>query len=81
MNAPFKHARELKLVRIGNSYGVVLPKEVIAGLRVSPGGSLFLNDAPYGYSLSARDPEFVKAMSEAEDIMREDRDILAVLAK
>lgn len=81
MNAPIKHARELKLVKIGNSMGVVLPKDVIAGLRVSPGGKLFLNEAPHGYSLSARDPDFVAAMSEAEDIMREDRDILAVLAK
>ena len=61
--------------------GVVLPKDVIAGLRVSQGAKIFLNEAPHGYNLSARDPDFVAAMSEAEEIMREDRDILAVLAK
>lgn len=81
MNKPVKHARELKLIKIGNSMGVVLPREVIAGLRVSPGDKIFLNDAPHGYNISARDPDFVEAMSAAEEIMREDRDILAVLAR
>jgi putative addiction module antidote len=81
MNKPLKHARKLKLIKIGNSMGVILPKEVLAALRVAQGDDIYLNDAPYGYMMSARDPDFAKAMDEAEEIMREDRDILAVLAR
>ena len=81
MNAATEHARKLKLIKIGNSMGVILPKDVIAGLRVSQGDSIYLNDAPNGYSMSATDPDFLAAMEAAEEIMREDRDILAVLAR
>ncbi|CAN5468844.1 transcriptional regulator [soil metagenome] len=81
MNKPLKHSRKLKLIKIGNSVGVILPKEVLATLRVGQGDEVYLNDAPHGFVMSARDPDFAKAMSEAEEIMREDRDILAVLAR
>jgi putative addiction module antidote len=73
--------KELKIVKIGNSVGVVLPKEVMARLHVELGDKLFLGEAPGGYMLSASDPDFVEAMAAAESIMREDRDILAVLAR
>lgn len=81
MNARPNLARKLKLIKIGNSMGVILPKEVIAGLRVSQGDAIYLNDTPNGYSMSATDPDFLAAMDAAEEIMREDRDILAVLAR
>ena len=45
------------------------------------GDKLFLTEHPWGVGLRPNDPAFVEAMSAAEDIMREDRDILAVLAK
>jgi len=73
--------KELKIVKIGNSHGVVLPKEVMARLRVELGDKLFLGEAPGGYTMSATDPDFLEAMAAAEGIMREDRDILAVLAR
>lgn len=73
--------KELKIVKIGNSVGVVLPKEVMARLHVELGDKLFLGEAPGGYMLSATDPDFVEAMTAADGIMREDRDILAVLAR
>lgn len=72
---------EVKLVKIGNSMGVVLPKDVLARLRVELGDKLFIGEAPGGYMLSATDPDFIEAMTAAESIMREDRDILAVLAR
>jgi putative addiction module antidote len=74
-------AKKLKLIKVGNSTGVILPRAVLERLRVSQGDALFLNESPQGYSLSAHDPDFVEAMSAAEEIMREDRDILAVLAR
>jgi putative addiction module antidote len=73
--------KEVKIVKIGNSVGIVLPKEVTARLHVELGDKLFLGEAPGGYMLSATDPDFVEAMAAAEGIMREDRDILAVLAR
>lgn len=73
--------KPLKLIKIGNSTGVILPKDVLARLRVDQGDELFLSEAPGGFSLSANNPDLAEAMAVAEDIMREDRDILAVLAR
>lgn len=72
----------LKLVKVGNSTGVILPRELLAKLRVELGDQLFVNElANGGFALAAHDSDFVEAMTSAEAIMREDRDILAVLAK
>ena len=71
----------LKITRIGNSAGVVLPKEVLARLRVGPGDTLHLTEAPDGVRLTAHDPDFAATMELAEEIMREDRKILRALAK
>ncbi len=72
---------ELKIKKIGNSAGVILPKELLARLRVGQGDSLFVSEAPDGIRLTAGDPGFAEKMNIAERIMREDRDILRVLAK
>ena len=72
---------KLKITRIGNSAGIVLPKELLARLRVGQGDTLFASDAPDGVRLTASDPDFETRMALAERIMREDRDILRVLAK
>lgn len=72
---------KLKITRIGNSAGVVLPKELLARLRVGEGDALYASEAPDGIRLTASDPEFEERMKLAEKIMREDRDILRVLAK
>ena len=71
----------LKITKIGNSAGVVLPKDVLARLRVGPGDTLHLTEAPDGVRLTAGDPDFAAQMAVAERIMREDRDILRALAK
>jgi len=72
---------KLKITKIGNSAGVILPKEVLAQLRVGLGDVLHLTEAPDGVRLTAANPEFAAKMEAAEAIMREDRDILRVLAK
>jgi putative addiction module antidote len=66
---------------IGNSAGVILPKEVLEKLRVGKGDTLFLTETPTGYSVSAFDEEFALQMQLAEQIMREDRDVLHQLAQ
>lgn len=75
MNAP------LKITKIGNSAGVILPKELLARLRAGIGDLLFVSEAPDGVRLSAHDPDFAEQMAAAEEIMREDRNILRALAK
>ncbi len=70
----------LKVRKVGNSLGVVLPREVAARLRVGEGDSLYLTEAPDGYRLTALDENFARQMEEAERIMREDRDLLRELA-
>lgn len=74
--------KPLKLVPIGNSTGAVFPKEMLARLHVDRGDQLYLTEAPDGsYRISAYNPEFARQMELAEAIMREDREILRVLAK
>lgn len=75
MNTP------LKITRIGNSAGVILPRELLARLRVAPGDMVYLTEAPDGVRITATNPEFEAQMDLAEQIMREDRDILRALAK
>ncbi|HKX79813.1 MAG TPA: AbrB/MazE/SpoVT family DNA-binding domain-containing protein [Novosphingobium sp.] len=71
----------LKITKIGNSAGVVLPKELLARLRAGVGDMLYVTEAPDGIRITAANPDFAAQMEIAEQVMREDRDILRVLAK
>jgi len=71
----------LKLTTVGNSTGVVLPKDLLEKLRVSKGDSLFVSETPNGVELSPYNPEFAEQMAAAEKVMREDRDVLRKLAE
>ncbi|MFM7348417.1 MAG: AbrB/MazE/SpoVT family DNA-binding domain-containing protein [Erythrobacter sp.] len=81
MNKHVSHSRSLKITKIGNSAGIVLPKEVLARLRVDIGDEVYLSETPEGLRVTASDPDFAALMDMAEGIMRKDRDILKVLAK
>jgi putative addiction module antidote len=72
---------QLKISKIGNSAGIILPKELLARLRVELGDSLYASETPDGVRLTASNPDFEAQMAAAEAIMREDRDILRVLAQ
>jgi len=71
----------LKLTRIGNSVGVVLPKDVLARLRLGEGDAVYLTESPDGYRLTPYDAEFERQMRTAEKVMRENRGVLRQLAK
>ena len=71
----------LKVMQIGNSHGVVLPKEVLARLNIEKGDTLYLSDTPYGVRLTTQDAEFEHQMKLAKQVMRQYRDALAELAK
>ena len=72
----------LKVRRVGNSLGLVLPKEVVSRLRTSEGEEVFLLEGPNNtYRLTPFDPDFQKKMKKAEDIMSRYRNTLHVLSK
>ena len=71
----------IKIRNVGNSLGVVLPKEMIARLRVTKGDSLFVQETVDGIRLTPYDPEFQQQLEIAKMVMHEDRDALRALSK
>ncbi len=71
----------LKITKIGNSDGVILPKEVLARLKLVTGDKVFLTDAPGGATLTPHDPAFEIQMKLAREVMAERRAVLRELAK
>lgn len=71
----------LKLTQIGNSVGVILPKELLARLKVEKGDTLYLTDTPDGVRITPHDPVFEDQMSAARAIMKQRRAVLRELAK
>ena len=72
---------KLKITAVGNSAGVILPKELLARLRVAKGDALYATELPYGVKLTPFDPKLAGQMEVAERVMREDRNVLRKLAK
>lgn len=72
---------KVKVTSVGNSVGIVLPKEVLTRLRIGKGDTLTVIETTRGVELTAYDPEFERQMDLAEEIMREDRDVLRKLAQ
>ena len=72
---------KLKITGIGNSAGVILPRELLARLRVDKGDELYALETPDGIRLTTHDPEFARKMEVAEQIMRDHRDLLRKLAQ
>lgn len=73
--------RKLKLIAVGNSTGVILPKEILERLRVSRGDELQVLETPDGIALTPFDPEFARQIEVAERVMRKRRNLLRKLAE
>ncbi|MGA0610245.1 AbrB/MazE/SpoVT family DNA-binding domain-containing protein [Caldimonas sp. KR1-144] len=71
----------LKLTQIGNSVGVILPKEVLARLKVEKGDTVFLTEAANGVTLTPYDPSLEEQLKAGREFMREFRDTFHQLAK
>ena len=71
----------LKLTQIGNSVGVILPKEVLARLRLEKGDELYALETPDGIKLTRYDPQLAAQMEVAEQVMRDRRALLNKLAQ
>ena len=72
---------QLKVRKIGNSLGVILPREVASRLKVSEGDSLALSEMPSGYKLTPYDADIARQIEVGEKIMRRYRNTLRELAK
>jgi len=73
--------KKVKLSQIGNSTGIVLPKEALAKMNVTKGDSLCLVETPDGYTLTPYDDDFDQQMGVAEDVMKRYRNTLRRLGK
>jgi putative addiction module antidote len=71
----------LKLTQIGNSVGVILPREVLARLKLAKGDTVYLSDAADGIRLTLYSAEFGAQMTKAREIMKRRRQVLRELAK
>ena len=75
-------AIETKVRKIGNSLGIVLPKEALSALKVGEGATLYITESPENsLRVTPADPEFAKMMEIAEKGMQKYRNALRELAK
>jgi putative addiction module antidote len=72
---------QLKVTKIGNSAGVILPKELLAHLETAIGEELSVTKTPRGIELSAPESDFDAQMAAARDVMARRKRALAELAK
>jgi putative addiction module antidote len=73
--------KPLKLIPIGNSTGVVIPKDILRDLGAEQGDTLIVTRTPNGIELRAGDLEFEADMEIMRDVMRRRRSALRELAK
>lgn len=72
----------LKLTQVGNSVGVILPKELLAQLKLEKGDTLFVTEAANGsMRLTPYDPSLAEEVELGREFMREYRDTFHQLAK
>jgi putative addiction module antidote len=72
---------KVKVTTVGNSTGIVLPKELLEKLRIAKGDTLYVTETPGGLQLTPYDEKFVRVMEAATQIMNENRDVLRKLAQ
>lgn len=74
-------AEALKVRKIGNSLGVILPRTTLEELNVEEGDELFVVHTPEGLRLTPYDPDFAEAVEDAREFMRTHRDAFRKLAE
>ncbi len=73
--------QSLKLIQIGNSVGVILPKEILARLKLEKGDTVFVTETPDGFAVTPYDPALEEQINAGREFMREFRDTFHQLAK
>ncbi len=72
---------ELKVTKIGNSLGVILPRDLLSKLQLDRGDSLYLVATPKGFRMTSYDPAFAEQMDQARTLMRKRRNAVNELSK
>jgi putative addiction module antidote len=71
----------LKLTQIGNSVGVILPKEALARMKLEKGDTVFLTESTEGYQMAPYDPAVAEQIELGREFMSDYRDTFHALAK
>ncbi|HYQ91839.1 MAG TPA: AbrB/MazE/SpoVT family DNA-binding domain-containing protein [Candidatus Competibacteraceae bacterium] len=71
----------LRLTAVGTSTGAIIPKEMLARLKIGKGGQLFAVETPSGYLLTPCDPTVEEQLKLGREFMAEYRETLRALAK
>ena len=71
----------LKITQIGNSLGVILPKEILSRLKLEKGDTVFVTDTPDGVAVTPYDRTVGEQVALGQEFMREYRDTFRELAK
>ncbi len=71
----------IKITKIGNSAGIILPKRLLAHLNASVGEALSVIATPRGIELAAAEPDFDAQMAVAREVMARRKRALSELAK
>ncbi|MEW5847698.1 MAG: AbrB/MazE/SpoVT family DNA-binding domain-containing protein [Myxococcota bacterium] len=71
----------LKLIQVGKSLGIILPKEIVAKLQVEKGDTLFVTETPDGLRLTPHDPSVAEQVEAGREFMCEFRDTFHRLAR
>ena len=70
-----------KIIAVGNSAGIILPKEVLARMNVEKGDTVYIAETPTGFQISPYDEEFSVKMEVAHRVIRRYRDAFKRLAE
>ena len=72
---------KVKITPVGNSMGILLPKEALSKLKVTKGDTLYLVEGPDGYTITPFEQDFEEQMEAADSLMKRYRNTLRQLAK
>lgn len=72
--------KTLQLTRIGNAVGLILPREILARLKLQEGDTVFVTDTPGGVTITPFDPAVAAHLAPGHGFMREYRDTFHRLA-
>jgi len=72
---------KVKVTAVGNSMGILLPKEALSKMKTDKGDTLYLVESPEGYTLTPYEKDFGNQIEVAEKVMKKYRNALQKLAK
>jgi putative addiction module antidote len=71
----------LKITQIGNSLGLILPREIVERLRLAKGETVSVVETAQGIEITPFDPEFDQKLEAARKVAKRYRNALRELAK